>query len=368
MEFAMRSTYRLPLLLGLAALIAASLSVDLRAAKIDAVRGKEYRLTKAHGPWMVLVATFREPPKEARTEGMSPDEAADELVYELRAKGIPAYTLSQGEVVDEIPTIDRRGQNRVRHIKSQQKCISVLAGNYDGTDEPADDARTAQKTLAYVKKFHPQFLHGEEQKKGFLRKLKNGGVYRVTPGRPGPLSGAFLTVNPLLTPEEARLKRRNPLLLKLNAGNEFSLNENKGKFTLVVASFEGKSVMQVANTKWENADQKFTVSPDNLDEAGFRAWELCKALRQHERKYDAWVWHDKYSSIVTVGSFDSPNDPRAAELIKLFGAKMKPHPQTGQDVLVAESLTIPFKLPPGKMPDKSWMFDPQPKLIEVPRL
>jgi hypothetical protein len=297
---------------------------------------------------------------------MTPEQAANELVYELRAKGIPAYTLAQDEVVDEIPTIDRRGHNRVRHVKSQQKCISVLAGNYQDTDDGTSAGRTAQGTLGYVKKFHPQFLRGDEQKKGFLRKLKNGGIYRVTPGRPGPLSGAFLTVNPLLSPEEARQKKKDPLLVKLNSGNEYSLMQNKGKYTLVVASFEGKSVMQVANTKWKDVDKTFTVS-NSLDEAAYSAWELCKSLRLHERKYDAYVWHDKYSSIVTVGSFNSPDDPRIAEMIKLFGAKLKPHPQTGQDVLVAETLTIPFKTAPGTLPDKRWMFDPQPKVIEVPR-
>ena len=362
----MRTTGRSSIWLGLAACLALVFAGEVKAARIDAVRGKEYELTKGHGPWMILVATFREPPPEARTKGMTPDQAANELVYELRAKGIPAYTLTQDEVIDEIPTIDRRGQSRKRHIKSQQKCISVLAGNYEDTEKETKDGRTAQDTLTYVKKFHPEFLSGEEQKKGFLRKLKNGGIYRVTPGRPGPLSGAFLTVNPLLSPEEARQKKKNPLLLKLNAGNEYSLLENKGKYTVVVASFEGKSLIQVANSKWKDAETTFTVS-DSLDEAGKSAWALCKSLRQHERKYDAYVWHDQYSSIVTVGSFTSPEDPRIAEMIKLFGAKLKPHPQTGQEVMVAEMLTIPYKPVAGQEPEKYWMFDLQPKVIEVPK-
>ena len=65
------------------------------ALAIEAIRGKEYKLTKRHGPWMIMVASFKEPPDVRRTEGMTPKEAADELVYELRKKGIPAYTFSQ---------------------------------------------------------------------------------------------------------------------------------------------------------------------------------------------------------------------------------------------------------------------------------
>jgi hypothetical protein len=126
--------------------------------------------------------------------------------------------------------------------------------------------------------------------------------------------------------------------------------------------------MQIANTKWKDADKKFDLGSNSLDGAGLSAWELCKALRQHQRKYEAYVWHDKFSSIVTVGSFNSPDDPRISELRKLFGAKMKPHPQTGQEVLVAESFTIPYNPPPGTRPEKGWMFDPEPKVIEVPHL
>ena len=72
-----------------------SLSLPKTAtARIEAIKGKKYRLTKQHGPWMIMVASLAEPPDYRRHEGISYLEAADRLVYELRRKGLPAYVYS----------------------------------------------------------------------------------------------------------------------------------------------------------------------------------------------------------------------------------------------------------------------------------
>lgn len=366
-SLAVRKLNRLHIVLGIAVAAVLTAGHSLDANRIDAVRGRRYMLTKQHGPWMIHVATFREPPPEARTEGMTPQQAADELVYELRTKGIPAYTFSQGKMYDELAPADPTRRQEEGRYQAHRKSISVLAGNYKDVSSDSKQGRVAQATLEFVKKFHPKFLRRVQQSNGFLNKLSNGGIYRVTPGRPKPLSGAFLTINPLLSPEEARQKKRSPLLLKLNSGMEYSLLENPGNYTLVVASFHGKSTIQLANGEDDKSDNPFKVT-NSLDEAAYSAWELANTLRKHEKQFEAYVWHDKYSSVVTVGAFQSPNDPRIKELQEIFRAKRKPHPQTGQQVLLAESLTIPANPPPGTVPDKRWMFDPTPRLIEVPKL
>lgn len=38
------------------------------ASAIEAVRGKEYKLTPKHGPWMIMVASFRDVKDDARKE------------------------------------------------------------------------------------------------------------------------------------------------------------------------------------------------------------------------------------------------------------------------------------------------------------
>ena len=50
---------------------------------------------------------------------------------------------------------------------------------------------------------------------GQLKRLKSGGIWRATQGQPSPLSGAFLTTNPMLSPEEVNARRHDPLIAKL---------------------------------------------------------------------------------------------------------------------------------------------------------
>ena len=98
-------------------------------ARIEAVKGKKYRLSKQHGPWMIMVASLAEPPNYRKHAGISYLEAADRLVYELRRKGLPAYVYSQPKNVNGHNTIDRAGRMQFRNDLSRGG-VCVLAGNY----------------------------------------------------------------------------------------------------------------------------------------------------------------------------------------------------------------------------------------------
>ena len=316
-------------------------SVSL-AAPIEAVKGKSYHITKRHGPWMIMVASMKTT-SDALPEGaVTAEEAAAELVYELRTKGIPAYTYQQEEEVDTIDSIDRLGRPQKRRITTSDRRIVVLAGNY-----PSIEDKVGQKTLNYIKRLYP-------------KSLKEGN-YKKTPGRPGPLSGAFMAVNPLLSPDEVRRYKVDPLIVHLNSGAENSLLDNSARYSLTVISFYGKQKTQ-SGAAW--AQQDFKVS-DALDEAAQSAWEVAALLRQ--RGFEAYVLHERYRSIVTIGGFNDPQDKKIAEVAKMFGAKVKRNPTTGQDVLTAEIISIPGNNP-NDAPTKTYIFDPQPTLIEVPRV
>ena len=347
------------------------------AASIEAVKGKRYKLTKAHGPWMIMVASFHEPPPEFKTDGLTPEEAAEELVFDLRTKGIPAYTFSQKEVIDELQTTDRLGRMRSQSFVAQKGSICVLAGNYKDADDPV-----AQKTLDYIKDhFKPEIFNGEKKSGEFLTVLKSGGVFRKTPGRPTPLKGAFLTLNPVLSPEEAASRQQDPLLVKLNATGDYSLYSNPKKYTVVVASFYGQSITQIGRNRDVDSDRKFKLT-DSLDSAGQNAYDLCKVLRKGNfntqtdpnrpaelKAFDAYVFHERNRSIVCVGGFDRPDDPQIRRIVETFRAKTRPHPQSKRDILVAEQITIPAVLPKGAVsPERFWIFDPQPTVMPVPKL
>jgi len=351
----------------LAFVAACAVPSSSNAGRIEAVHGKHYGLTKRHGPWMIMVASFNKPPENERIEGMSPKQAAEELVYELRRKGIPAYTFEQEEVDATVKTLNRRTQEeRAGKTRNWAGGICVLAGNYPTSNDPV-----AQKTLKYIKKFQPRFLQdiaaeGESVPGEIIRRSQTGGVFRMSRSHPGPLSGAFMTTNPLLSEEDLALRKRDPLILRLNTGSEYSLLQNKGRYTVVVATFQGKS--EITNNV---SEKKIQPISSTLSEAADRAWELCTALRSaksygYGRDFEAWVFHDRYSSIVTVGSFQSKDDPRIVEIQNLFGAKVAAVKADGSPTLGAEAFAIP-RTPTGKETVKTWIFDPFPQVIEVPR-
>lgn len=330
-------------------------------AAIEAVRGKSYTLSKQHGPWMIMVASFRNVPEDRREEGLSAEEAAAELVYELRQKGIPAYTYAQGAVIEHISTLDRQERNDDRIYAAQRDMISVIAGNY-----PSVDDDVAQKTLKYIKAYHPKFMKDE----------KSGAIYRTTPGRKGPLSGAFMTVNPMVKSEELAMNKPDPDVLRWNTSSH-SLLYNKRKLTLVVATFSGKKVTPIGGSKYAGHEDQFAEKIEssnrdkgayNLNRAGEDAEQLTKLLR--EKGYEAYVYHDRFQSLVTVGGFDSETDPKVRTLVPHFCAKQKEDPVSKQNVVVAETLTT--QIPPNRNnpsgSQHTWIFDPQPQLMPVPRV
>ena len=329
------------------------------AADIEAVQGKRYSLTTRHGPWMIMVAALRDVPEERRIDGgLSAWEAADKLVYELRRQRIPAYTFLQsmemGKLDDYSSAVS--GHNERKYI-SRHEAIAVLAGNFQSPDE-----RDAKIILNFVKKkFQPSFL----------KEKSNGGIFAITPGRPSPLSRAHMTVNPLKSASEVSRNTASSLVKKLNSNMEHSLLKNKGKYTLRVATFRGSAITQLGHQSSDKAESQFNKSfGTNLDASGTRAWELTEALRSaaksgYDQNFEAYVFHDRYESYVTIGSFDSPNDPQIAQFGKRFGGKYKEH--QGREVLTAELFTLPRNVTPTQPADKLWMFDTMPRLIEVPR-
>lgn len=347
---------------GLVALLAVCGGLSsVPASAIEAVRGKTYSLTRQHGPWMIMVASFRNVPEDRREEGLSAEDAAAELVFELRQKGIPAYTYSQDAVIEHISTLDRQERQDDRIYAAQRDMISVIAGNY-----PSVDDDTAQKTLKYLKAYHPKFMKDE----------KSGAIYRKTPGRKGPLSGAFLTVNPMIKSEELAMNKLDRDVQAWNTGTN-SLLFNTRKFTLVVATFSGRKVTPIAGSKYVGEENRFAQEIENsnrdrekynLNRAGEDAEQLAKALR--DKGQEAYVFHDRYQSLVTVGGFDNENDPRIRTLVQLFGAKQKEDPVTKRNVVVAEPfvLTIPPNRNNPSGGTQTLVFDPQPQLMPVPRV
>jgi hypothetical protein len=79
-----------------------------------------------------------------------------------------------------------------------------------------------------------------------------------------------------------------------------------------------------------------------LARTAMQAHELARWLRTKEVGFDAYVLHTRHSSIVTVGAFTGPDDPKmeqTAELIRRFKGVTKQGVPTIQ--LLAEPMEVP---------------------------
>jgi hypothetical protein len=331
--------------------------------------GKSYQLTEVHGPWMVMVGTFRDIPDDddRKTKGLTAKDAADKLVHELRASGIPAYAYSRETKKGTIDTFDRLGNPDKRVYAAQRGMICVLAGNYEKVDD-----KVAQSTLAYIKRYRPKFMSDLK---------KTGAVVRDPSGQKGPFANAFLTINPLRQPDEIVRKKADNLTKYLNSGIDNALVNVKHKYTLKVATFTGKSAVPLGNSKFNGNEVNFQKAleesgPYNLARAGEDAAQLAYAMRQNApnspnlngKRFEAFVYHDKYQSIVTVGGFDSMNDPEIKKLADVFHAKNEANKETGGYEVKCENFSLWPNRDPQLPPIQSWAFDPIPELIEIPRI
>ena len=359
-----RVAFGLALLMGFLSPTVVRAEIKLLAkmtSKIEADPSKSYTLDKVHGPWMIMVANFQQwGSNTEKTEGNTPLEAAQALVIELRQHKIPAYVYEVKAKNESVKAQDALGrEQRMKNMRVVDS-VCVVAGNY-----PTIDHDKAQQTLKFIKQFHP-------------KSFEKGVVYGKSPGRPGPLSKAFLTPNPLLTIEELEAAKQSsdPLLVSLNHGEQFSLYENTGKYTLVIAKFSGKTI-NVVNESMEKAESYFTDGGNDLDQAAISARILVRALRSREPlskfdhpdfadfapycRLDAYVWHDRTHSIVTVGSFESPTDPKIRKFVELFGPK--------NQVTASGPQSPSYRYLPVKQDEGGYNyipFEPVPQLLAVP--
>jgi hypothetical protein len=93
--------------------------------------------------------------------------------------------------------------------------------------------------------------------------------------------------------------------VRLNEDNKYSLLKCPGKYTVQVAHFTGKVTIDQEEIQEIEKGKKMET---RLDKAGENAERLCEALR--EKGYEAYLLHERYASVVTVGSFNSVGTPR----------------------------------------------------------
>src|SRR5262249_39633762 len=108
----------------------------------------------------------------------------------------------------------------------------------------------------------------------------------------------------------------------INSGESLSLLTCRKPWTLAIKVFQGAQVVQAKSSGSKFMDMLGLGSKegDQLNAAALQAHELAKALRAMKPvSCEAYVLHTRTSSVVTVGGYDSPDDPKLAQDQALLG-------------------------------------------------
>ncbi len=312
------------------------------ADQVAADPNADYTLTQDDGPWFILAASL---------SGPNAAEQARQLTLELRQRyHLEAYTHEitfdfSKQVLDQF---GRPGLLRYRMNKVIRE-IAVLVGNYPTADDP-----DLQSTLKKIKHLQPDALQVDKQpgdKSGqslAMMRRAEAALLSDTNRRKkeGAMGHAFVTRNPLLSREYFVPQGVDEFVAKMNAGVQYSLLDCPGIYTIKVATFTG--TVKLLQATADQAKQQKLQS--KLAQAADNAHRLTIALR--EKGYEAYEFHDRSESIVTVGSFDSVGTdmfdgttkyhPQVEAIRRTFSAGNKPtiHPQADQSKMAAAYRTF----------------------------
>lgn len=271
------------------------LSIFGKTPRAEAASHDPRQLTEVDGPWMILAASFA---------GSAGRERAEKLADEL-GKELETATFIHEENFDFTGNLEQSaGPGRVLRYanQAQYQAFAVLVGEYDSVDHPQ-----LVKDLKKIKKFKPRTDAGGDAESDpsdvetpmdAVKKLQRGLLKRVGRTPPGPLSNAFATTNPMLPEEYFMIPEVDSFVMELNSQVDHSLLDNPGKFTVVVATFSGLTTI-VDGKK----DKEFQPSSDRMDACAVNADKMAQELRK--QGVEAYQFHDRTRSLVTIGSFDA---------------------------------------------------------------
>jgi hypothetical protein len=328
--------------------------------KVESDPRKSYALQDNAGPWMIMAFSFA---------GEGAHEEAHRLAVELRKRHrLNAYTYAKhfdytargmhGVGIDETGRPKRMRYWNEREYDE----VAVLVGDYPSIDDPR-----LQKTLEKLKYTRLQCLDPSRQPKA-SQPFANLRAFwdEVTPDgqrkQMGPMRRAFATPNPMLPAEFFAPKGLDKAVVNMNRDVEHSLLNCPGDYTVRVATFRGNVVLD--QTQIREIEEKRAEFDSRLEEAAWKAHHLTEWLRK--QGVEAYEFHDRNESLVTVGSFDNLGTRSfngemqlQADVQRVVDA-FKPQPVRGRVGSTAQVNLQPKVL--GGIP-----LDVHPVPIEVPR-
>ena len=348
------------------------------------------QLRAEHGSYFVLVKSYSRPARpDPNDPGMTARELAEGLAAAVRQAQPAAPVYLFEHVSDEKKTAlaaaaaaRRQGQAFMASVNEYRRSsqlqgldflepdnkvrfksfgyrdqIGVFVGGYATEEE-------AVRALAVVKKWPPpadnRLLDGAALVRPVNPEKPDG---RTTIERTfiNPFTQAMVVPNPLGPRKENAAVGLDPFIVKLNDQNPYSLLKATKTWTLGVKSFDAPLSFHSDGDKpgvMSNKPAMKGMNGEALTAAAGQAENLAKALREMRDPtgktppLEAFVLHTRYSSLVTVGQFDGPNDPALLETRRQlqsmrFGLEDKNRQRIGENAMptVFQERIIPVPIP-----------------------
>lgn len=327
------------------------------AADVDV--NEDIKVTPAQGQWLICVMTYTGPeaPRMAR-----------QMVTELRGPNfnLPAYVFNHGaearrkerERIQEIARKQRALMEQFHQTEAPVKCpirvatvriedqCAVLVGS------GCPDMESAHRELDKLRQLKPDA-------KTFPQRVKLAMKFIIIPGqKPGeqekgelvyvnPFQKAFVVHNPTVEAEKATPENALDIsvLRKLNVDECYSLLNCQKPVTLIVSQHLVPSTFQQPSKPgsfWNKIGLGGDTSEARVDAAAHSAHNLAEQLLT-KLNMEAYVLHTKCCSLVTIGSYDSANDPRLKRMQQHF-AQLNENPGSAVFMRTLELLQTPVPM------------------------
>ncbi len=274
-----------------------------------------YEVNPQAGPWMICAASFT---------GDEAQALAVQMVQVLRQRDhLPAYIFNHADQErqrqrQEYEELCRRNPGitiRPRFTRVQEQC-AVMIGGFATIDKAKDQ-------LPRIKTLPPPDLRlksGQPAYDTLVNYTRTGqeNQMEVKRAQTSPFTLAFVARNPTIPPPppEDRHKDELAFLRRINANEDYNLFKCRGKYTLLIKEYAGVSMIQ---TEDKQEDKGFLAmlglggkSNDVLSATAMQAHELARFLRQYN--FDTYVLHTRTGSLVTVGSYEGPEDEKLKKM------------------------------------------------------
>ncbi len=300
-----------------------------------------YAVSPEAGTWMICVASY---------QGESSAELAYLLCTYLRQKHYQAYVYNRGnadrkklqEELDErqkaMPGVPRR--RVLAHPQEDQ--YAVLLGGFRDVD-----AASAQ--LKKVRKWDLPDIKLKSGKPAFdtydiYEPVPDKKSYELKRYPVNPFHTAMVVPNPTI-PIQKQVAKVDPFWKQLNANEPRSLYKCPKPWTLAVQEFHGATTIQSTSSSGGFLEKlgMGEHAGKRLDLSARMAQEVCDMFKK--LGFKSYVLHTRYNSIVTVGEFDSRDDPALQRTQEHLSRMSFKDGKTGQTAFNLFAKAMPMEVP-----------------------